>query len=274
MSKRILFIVEGVDVELTNVTNIFRKYLELIDEEDFSVSAHGTVIYSLYKDLKSDEYDSFPDYLRAKRIKGSDGKLLIEDGVRPNEAFSSIYLVFDLDPHASNYSDEKASFFASYFSDETKNGKILFNYPMFESIRDISKDDERDKTFYKLISLEGFNGDKYKKAVNESTTLTHEEDIGLKLAYLAPKNIPTSLFFNVKRYESLHKEDSSIDLIRDGINQEKTLKKEITIKNELNALAILNTFILLLLNYQKGIDMLEEEIKRRKTTNHPITSDI
>lgn len=95
--------------------------------------------------------------------------MLIEDEYRPNEVFSSIYLIFDFDPQSPDYDETLFEKALDTFDDETRNGLLFVNYPMFESLFDISKEDIIDFNRIRFVSIENIRSKTYKKEVNEIT---------------------------------------------------------------------------------------------------------
>lgn len=143
MAKKILFVVEGERAETRILISTFKRALDL-SKEDYEVSKYKTNIHQLFKNMKSKGYDSFLSYLYS-----FNKKIFPKDMFTPETAFSSVYLFFDLDPQDKLFSIDETLEIASFFNDETQNGKLYISYPMVESLFDF--DSFNIKNFYKKI---------------------------------------------------------------------------------------------------------------------------
>lgn len=245
-NKRILFVVEGADTEKKNVEHMFHDILGLAEGDDFSISIYGTTFHSLIKDFFHSEIESFPSYLKYKRVQDIYNNLLIEDEYRPNEVFSSIYLIFDFDPQSPDYDETLFEKALDTFNDETRNGLLFVNYPMFESLFDISKDDIIDFNKIRFVSIENIRSKTYKKEVNERTLFRNSRNNKI-FKTVPPCYIPLTLIYNQKRHCGLLNETSF-----DGekIDQLNIYLKENNLVKSKSSLLVLNTFIFILLRYK------------------------
>ena len=133
----ILYLVEGQkEVSVTN-----QLIQTFNDNNNFKILPNGrhiiysTTIYGLYKEIEeyiSNEldFDLLPILLQ-KDMKF--GPSILNGLAREN--VSEIYLLFDFDPHATNFSKEKIQTLCSFFDNENENGKLFINYPMIEVFR-------------------------------------------------------------------------------------------------------------------------------------------
>lgn len=139
MSKKILFVVEGKRDESKYLIPVFKKALKLADE-DTVICKYKASIYALYDQMKNEGYESFLSYLYS-----FDKSLFSDSTETPENSFSSVYLIFDLDPQRNDFSLRRISEMCDMFADETRNGKIYFSVPMSQSIFDFSS--YRQKSF-------------------------------------------------------------------------------------------------------------------------------
>lgn len=89
-------------------------------------------IYALYQEMKSNEGLDIISLVkeRAKDIKDNKTFMKLDKG-----GFSEVYLIFDLDPHDTQYEYNNIMEMIKYFDNETENGKLYINYPMMESLK-------------------------------------------------------------------------------------------------------------------------------------------
>ena len=246
MRKKILFVVEGKKTESQTIINIFKRVMK-ISSEEIEVYKYKTNIYSLCDILNSGEYDSLIDYLRVN------AKHLFKDEIKPSDCFSSIYLIFDLDPQDSRFSINKIQFLVNYFSDETQDGKIYFNYPMMESLFDFKTLNQRHFN-NKTISKIGLNSDKYKAKVNKSSFVKCNKGCSIKKDEILYKvlNLHINKYFNLI---NLDRDDNHYS------NQELLLDAEkYYLAN--NKISIINSSVLILNDYNAC--MIESLMDNRK----------
>ena len=186
MKSKILLIVEGELEEPRILGSESHGLLSLLGG-DYEIVPFANPIYELYEAYKKNEYDDLVSYLRLE--KG----LKIDDGVLSKNAFSSIYLVFDFEPHYHRYSDEKIKELLSLFNNETELGKLYINYPMVEAFYDF---DFLPALNYneKTVNLSGFSGRVYKKQVNTSTCLRKNKITKKDLCYIVMHNYNKSKY--------------------------------------------------------------------------------
>lgn len=170
--KRIAFIYEGVKAEKEILANMEQVYLsEFYDIETFQLSADGN-IYMLWKQLVDDEFET--NVIDVLQEMSKEAKVKIEQENLKASDFAEIYLFFDYDGHAANFSEETVheanelckrcnmpevknkwdllERMLLVFQNETEEGKLYVSYPMVESIKEIKKDTAEYKRLY--ISLE------------------------------------------------------------------------------------------------------------------------
>ncbi|MGE7673776.1 hypothetical protein ACQKMV_09395 [Lysinibacillus sp. NPDC094403] len=183
--SKVLLLVEGEKVE----KELFQHFYYLYGIENVEIVAYKTHIYAFYNRLKKDysdeegnidfEFIDLPlflnDYLEL------DGADLL------NEAdFRDIILVFDFDPHDSQFDQNKLDILLDNFSDSTGRGKLYLNYPMIESFKNIEslEDPLFNKTTVHIDDLKkrykGTSG--YKQIVESTTCICNIEDIDTSIA--------------------------------------------------------------------------------------------
>lgn len=162
----VLFIVEGGNAEVKFLENVLKKSIGELDYEYYSF---GTSIYPLY--LKLAESDFNKDILLT--LKETESNISKKEKLVQllKIDFTDIYLIFDFDPHNSNFSYDKIIQMESYFNDSTDNGKLYINYPMLESYKHIKS--KNDFEFFNrnilIDDLKNEKGKWYKKLVNEES---------------------------------------------------------------------------------------------------------
>lgn len=152
--RRVLFVVEGAKAEHDAVLACSRVFG--FEPEDFSILTFGTHIHSLIKTIGGGRHGADIDFegielreVLAALLESGEGTLEgLEhygqfqdprgdaDWLRSAE-ITDFFLLFDFDPHASEYSSEDLGGFQRAFVDSSGDqGKLLLSYPMFESHKD------------------------------------------------------------------------------------------------------------------------------------------
>ncbi|CAI3159407.1 hypothetical protein MWMV17_MWMV17_03207 [Acinetobacter calcoaceticus] len=109
---------------------------------------YGTTIYGLFKEVKKYlqegiEFDLFPILKKlANRPENEEIDILSKHDI------SEIYLIFDYDPHATNFSQDKIKAMCEVFNDEQTIGKLFINYPMVEVFRHCYKLIKAEELFF------------------------------------------------------------------------------------------------------------------------------
>ena len=190
MSK-ILFICEGEKTE--------KKFCNLIIDEYFikrqkekKYIAFNTNIYGLYDEMSKDNGLDLLQLIAEKaKIKGDMNNYNnIKSG-----GFSEVYLIFDFDPHDPKYSDEKIKKITNFFNNETTNGKLYINYPMFESFKHFKSIPDEEYNNY-CISISECNS--YKQIVANISAIPHFSDVNEEI-------LTNIIHQNLKKYEKLTK---------------------------------------------------------------------
>ena len=176
MRSKILLIVEGEKEEPRILGSNSHGLLSLIGS-DYDIVTFSNPIYELYDAYKKGDYDDIVSYLRVE--KG----LEIDKNILSKNAFSSIYLVFDFEPHYHKYEDSKIKDILNVFNNETELGKLYINYPMVESFYYLKNIPDLEYLGRK-ISLNNFNGKDYKKLVNNETILKKNKLSNKQLCYI------------------------------------------------------------------------------------------
>ena len=172
--KNILLLVEGESTETTFFDNYGKS---LMGESNIKIVSYKCNIYAFYNFLK--EYDFQIDLV--------DGLLLWtqtseeEKKILANKKFIRKYLVFDFDFQENSYSFEQKveilKQMSSHFNNESDNGLLFINFPMFEAYREKLINQQPatfvvDRTNYKDVI------DKRGKKIDASK-LKHEDFIQL-----------------------------------------------------------------------------------------------
>ena len=183
--KHIAFIYEGVSAEDELLANMQETFLSEFSEVDiFALPADGN-IYMLWRKLIEDEFET--DVIDLLKEMSAEAKERLEKKNLKASQFSEIYLFFDYDGHAAQFSDstiEQANELCQrlgmekirnkrdlldrmllVFDNETEQGKLYVSYPMIESIKEIDKKEETYKRLY--IPLEKVPN--YKHSFGEKT---------------------------------------------------------------------------------------------------------
>ncbi len=237
-TKKILFVVEGANTENNNVGDYAESLLSLTERE-YEISVYGTTIYDLYqKMIVEGSYSDVVSFLKDQ------GKLALEPGIRSDEAFNSIYLVFDYDPQDPRMTFDHLIQCAQFFSDETRKGKLYINFPMFESFWDVV---EKDGTWALSESepREGLNGDRYKGEVRSRSVF------GSTLPILGKENLVHVIRLNEERYRSML--SIGAKACWPGTNIPSLVRVQKRNEEDSGLIRILNTFCLLVLDYNPDL---------------------
>lgn len=149
----ILFVFEGAKKE-SQIVNSFNNYF--LDSNRIVESAYCTTIYSLYRKIMKDEESTSLFGLLKENPKN---KNLLS---YKSKQFAEIYLFFDYDGHSNVANDEKLNEAINYFNEETDFGKLYISYPMVESLKHYSYDND----LFKNLKIECKEDVSYKKIVN------------------------------------------------------------------------------------------------------------
>ncbi len=218
MRSKILLIVEGEKEEPRILGSNSHGLLSLIGS-DYDIVTFSNPIYELYDAYKKGEYDDLVSYLREE--KG----LEIDKNILSKNAFSSVYLVFDFEPHYHKYKDSKIKDILNVFNNETELGKLYINYPMVESFYYLKNIPDLEYLDRK-ISLENFNGKDFKKLVNDRTILKKNKLSNKQLCYI--------IWVNYNKVRKITNNEE-IDLVLD-YNYDKTIE---VIKERLKSVEVL-----------------------------------
>ena len=174
-TKKVLILVEGKKTEPAIVGT--GKVGSAGCFDFFQLNNYETVVYetSIYeivdkiKEVGADNFDLVA-YLVAE--KG----LIISPQIigPPRNAFSSVYLIFDYDPHYQKFSQKSIRFLAKFFNNETTNGKLYINYPMVESFFHITKNHNYLK---QMVSTNTKTLSSYKQLVNDETIFKRRNNL-------------------------------------------------------------------------------------------------
>ena len=165
MSKKVIAIIyEGEKTEKLLLRNLSKRFFMGYAELVPIMFPAGENIYMLWKQLKEDDFET--DVIEVVRDSSESARKILSNFKRND--FMEIYLFFDYDGHNQNLNksengNEVLKEMLDTFSDETNLGKLYINYPMTESIRDITRDD----CCYRRCVLEIAELCRYKQIVHE-----------------------------------------------------------------------------------------------------------
>lgn len=241
---KILFICEGEETERKFCNLIIDRYF-IDNKKPKEYVAFGANIYSLYDEMSKDRDLDIIELIREKAKLKKDmatyEKLTMG-------GFDEVYLIFDYDFHAPQYSFEKILEMAEFFDNETENGKLYINYPMMESFKHFKSIPDEDFNNYKISKEECL---KYKKIVGDVSCIKHFNDITLPILGIMIKQVLDKYGFISKKklnnYETYLNEFSQSNLLH---LQNKSLSKD-------GKIFVLNTSILWRLDYF-GKDKFDE----------------
>lgn len=241
---KILFICEGEETERKFCNLIIDRYF-IDNKKPKEYVAFGANIYSLYdemsKDIDLDIIELIREKAKLKKDMATYEKLTMG-------GFDEVYLIFDYDFHAPQYSFEKILEMAEFFDNETENGKLYINYPMMESFKHFKSIPDEDFNNYKISKEECL---KYKKIVGDVSCIKHFNDITLPILGIMIKQVLDKYGFISKKklnnYETYLNEFSQSNLLH---LQNKSLSKD-------GKIFVLNTSILWGLDYF-GKDKFDE----------------
>lgn len=241
---KILFICEGEETERKFCNLIIDRYF-IDNKKPKDYVAFGANIYSLYDEMSKDRDLDIIELIREKAKLKKDmatyEKLTMG-------GFDEVYLIFDYDFHAPQYSFEKILEMAEFFDNETENGKLYINYPMMESFKHFKSIPDEDFNNYKISKEECL---KYKKIVGDVSCIKHFNDITLPILGIMIKQVLDKYGFISKKklnnYETYLNEFSQSNLLH---LQNKSLSKD-------GKIFVLNTSILWGLDYF-GKDKFDE----------------
>ena len=171
--SKILVLVEGEKTDCKLMQHLLSIYG--IDSNHEIVS-YNTNIYTLYNEMFKDDNPDSLDILQVLKTHEKD----TEKKKMFDYYYSDILLIFDLDPHDSQFSPSKITRMLEYFQESSDMGKLYINYPMVESfyhMKSIPDEaynsyfatlDELKKKLYKTrVASENRNHDYRKFAVNK-----------------------------------------------------------------------------------------------------------
>lgn len=237
MSRKILFVVEGPS-EKSELDNSFLQHLGL-SKNEYQIFRYNTSIHELYDLLQKPENKDIS--LESILLFGN--KVDVDANVQVDSTFSSIYLIFDFDPQYHKYNDDKIKYLANRFNNETEEGLLILNYPMFESIFDIENNESIDN--YAIKKINKCSSDEYKKLVSLRTTFRSDEKHPYKHLY-QKDDILKCCQFNLFKYLKLLNIESY-----NGIETEKVLNLQINSLKSTSSFYILNTMVLLYYDYNE-----------------------
>lgn len=266
MSRNILFIVEGEDLEPKFVKQMARLY-----NLDCKITSVRTNIHNLYSQLK--DGDGFLDVkivlkeILQKSINSLSSqkqtiqlqkkiKQIATDIDNLDQSFESIYLIFDSELHDSvhsqisykediqkNYNHLKEMI--DFFNNETENGKLYVNYPMMESYKDC--DDFFDEQYQnREVSLKTLFSRKYKQQVSQRILSN------CRIDRINQENFNKLIFMNIFKLNKITTNNWRKMTYNNFVKRSEQcniLEAEYTYINNREAVAVLNTTVFFILDY-------------------------
>lgn len=156
---KILILVEGAKTDVKLMNHLLEIYGI---SEKYEIVSYNTNIYVLYKDIFENDDPGALDllYVLREREKDEEKKKVFD------ERYTDILLIFDLDPHDGNYSDDKIQKMLRYFNESSENGKLYINYPMVESFYHMRSIPDPEYNNY-TVSLLELKNKEYKMRVQK-----------------------------------------------------------------------------------------------------------
>lgn len=225
---KILFICEGAKTEKQFCNFIIEKYF-IQNQKQKEFVAFGTNIYGLYDEMSKDESLDIIELIKEKAKLKKD---MYTYNKLNTGGFSEVYLIFDFDFHAPQYSQEKVLKMVNFFNNETEQGKLYINYPMIESFKHFESIPDKKYNDYKVNKEDCLN---YKKYINEISKIIHFSDINEEILKIIIKQ-------NLDKYSKISKyclENYNQYLAK--FSQEKLLKIQLDSLNNKNNIYVLNT---------------------------------
>ncbi|MFW7433822.1 hypothetical protein [Vagococcus carniphilus] len=223
--KNFLVLVEGAKAE----PKLLQSILSIYDmSNEYNIFSYETNLYSFYNRLKNNDYldidGSIPDDLDLPLVihdlKNTPESLEIRD-----EKFTDILLIFDFDPHDTNYSADILHHFLTAFDDSSDGGKLYLNYPMVESFwhlpsPELSQDDFNDLS----IDLECLKNKEYKELVHCNGCRSNSE-APESIKELMKKHYQKFNHLNdISEYTEFNLQSNVLNHIVDEMNSTETIK--------------------------------------------------
>lgn len=220
---KILFICEGEKTERKFCNYIIDRYF-IKNQKQKEYVAFKTNIYSLYNEVSNDEG---LDIVELIKEKAKQEKRIDTYNKLANGGFSEIYLIFDFDFHAIEYSYEKVLKMIEFFDNETENGKIYINYPMMESFKHFKDIPDYNYNSYKISKEECMN---YKKYINQISKIIHFNSIDENTLKIIIKQnldkfskISNSCLTNYEEYQNNFSQKKLLDIQIENLNKENSI---------------------------------------------------
>lgn len=237
MSKRILFIVEGQNAEVSLFKKLLSIFYSSVEYDFYSYNTNIHVLSQLlYNDYPNFEKDEIDLKLVLMSQESDDEKRSVL-----RQTYNDIYLVFDFDPQHDHCHFDTVRRMLSYFNDSTTNGKLFINYPMLESFKHfptLPDDSFKDR---KVNSSSLFN---YKCIVShESNYVSYEE-----YNYLIVVSI---IIHHLKKINYLLKGEYELPDLNEYYNIDylSLYDKQLEFWKENKQLYVVNTSVLLLVDF-------------------------
>ena len=234
--SKILFICEGEKTEKKFCNLIIDKYF-LKRQKQKEYVAYGTNIYGLYEELSKDNGLNIIELVKERALKKGD---MYNYSKLSKGGYAEIYLIFDFDPHAPEYSQEKLEEMVKFFDNETENGKLYINYPMMESFKHFTSLPDFNYNSY-CVKLNDCV--KYKEYVSSISVINH-------FGSIQEKDLRIIVNQNLDKYSYIYGTNlNNYKLYLENFSQIKLLKLQNNNIESNNELFVLNTSVFWGLDY-------------------------
>lgn len=172
MSSYVLILTEGEKEEVYAIHSLNDIFLK---GENMHIISFKTNIYSLYSQLKKDDFETDIIEVLKEKNAGKDilcGEISIAEIDR--EDISEIYLLFDYDAHHYDWnvarSISELTELVQHFDNETEQGKLYLSYPMVEAINYhyVNRSESMPVCYFPYHSGSNAEGKHFKRIQNEA----------------------------------------------------------------------------------------------------------
>ncbi|MBA3926815.1 hypothetical protein [Listeria rustica] len=246
--KNILLIVEGAKQEPRLIEFIFNKLFPATAH--YQIYSFKTNLYSLYNHLKKHYADKTGeidlDSIDLLGVLKEYSKASSEKEVL-SKKYTDILLVFDFDPHDSEYNKSILTNFQSKFGESTEDGQLFINYPMVESFKHFKSLPDHEYS-NRDIDLATLSSGKYKSLVDNETFQTDLRKYSSEdyLQIIRHNIMKIDYLLNTDLTSKTHAGESSLIY-------SKLLDYEINYLEQADKIHILNTSILFALEYNPNL---------------------
>lgn len=158
---KVLVLVEGAKTDVALMNHLFLIYGI---NKNHEIISYNTNIYVLYNQMFKDDNPEAFDLVQLLKEHEPD----VEKKKIFNEHFSDIILIFDLDPHDSEFSEQKILQMVDFFTESSNMGKLYLNYPMVEAFYHMKTIPDHEYDTY-IVTMNELLEKGYKERVNRES---------------------------------------------------------------------------------------------------------